>query len=182
VIGRYWLPALNIALAVFLLGGLAAPLLAVLGFSGAADVVYGGYALTCHQWAFRSFFVFGDQLIYAREQLDQLGLDPYRFVGQPGLGWKLAFCERDLAIYVGLLAAGVSFTRRRFAPLGLLAYAIAILPMALDGGSQLLGWRESTWELRVATGLVFGLASGWLLYPRVDAYLRVEPFARRYAA
>jgi uncharacterized membrane protein len=183
VIARFWLPALNVALAVFIAGGLVAPVLALSGETAAADALYAAYGLTCHQWAFRSFFLFGDQLIYARSQLDALGLDPYRFVGQPGMGWKMAFCERDLAIYAGLFGAGVFFARRRgLAPLGLLAYAIAILPMALDGGSQLLGWRESTWELRVATGLVFGVASAWLLYPRLDAFLRVKPIATRYAA
>src|ERR1700682_2051648 len=41
--------------------------------------------------------------------------------------------------------------------------------MAIDGFTQLFGWRESTWELRVVTGLLFGLASGWLVLPRLDA-------------
>jgi len=52
-----------------------------------------------------------------------------------------------------------------------------ILPMALDGFSQLLSWRESTWELRVATGLLFGAASGWLLYPRFESMIGAERYA-----
>jgi uncharacterized membrane protein len=44
--------------------------------------------------------------------------------------------------------------------------------MALDGLTQLAGWRESTWELRLATGLLFGVASGWLLYPRFEQSFR----------
>ena len=51
----------------------------------------------------------------------------------------------------------------------LLQFAVLVSPMALDGLTQLVGWRESTWELRMATGVLFGLASGWFLYPRLFA-------------
>ncbi len=43
--------------------------------------------------------------------------------------------------------------------------------MAVDGFTQLVGWRESTVELRTLTGALFGAASVWLIYPRVDAVL-----------
>jgi uncharacterized membrane protein len=183
VIGRYWLPALMALLVLVLAGGVAAPLLAALGFVDAADGVYRLYALTCHQWAFRSFFLMGEQAVYARAQLEALGVDPYHAVGESGLGWKMAFCERDLAIYAGLLGAGVWFARHRnIAPLGLGMYALLCVPMAIDAGTQFLGARESTWELRIATGLLFGVASAWLLYPRIDTFLGVEPPVARYAA
>ena len=47
-------------------------------------------------------------------------------------------------------------------------YALLIAPMAVDGFTQLLGWRESTWELRVITGVLFGVATVWLLYPYIE--------------
>jgi uncharacterized membrane protein len=31
-----------------------------------------------------------------------------------------------------------------------------------------VGWRESTWLLRSITGALFGFASVWLLYPRLE--------------
>jgi uncharacterized membrane protein len=151
--------------------------LALGGFAPLSEAIYDFYALICHQWAFRSFFLFGSQGVYAREQLELLGLDPYRFVGHDELGWKLALCERDMAIYSGLLASGVWFARmqaREIKPLGLAPYAVLALPIAIDGLSQLGGFRESTWELRVLTGLIFGLASGWLLYPRIAAFVGRE--------
>jgi predicted membrane protein DUF2085 len=46
-------------------------------------------------------------------------------------------------------------------------FAVVVSPIALGGLTQLVGWRESTWELRIATGLLFGIASGWCLYPRL---------------
>ncbi len=51
-------------------------------------------------------------------------------------------------------------------------FAVLVSPMALDGLTQLVGWRESTWELRIATGVLFGIASGWFLYPRLLAAAR----------
>jgi uncharacterized membrane protein len=178
----HWLAALNGAVGIFLGGALLAPLLGLAGWGGAAQAIYAAYHLTCHQWAFRSFFLFGAQTVYAREQLASLGRDPFGFVGDPSLGWKMAFCERDLAIYLGVLSVGVLFAcRRELRPLGFLAYALLALPMAIDGFTQLFGWRESTWELRVLTGLLFGLASAWLVYPRLDVAFGLAPHVTRYA-
>jgi uncharacterized membrane protein len=169
---RHWLLTVNTALGVFLGGALAAPVLAALGWRSAADTLYLIYHFTCHQWAFRSFFIFGPRplAVYSQQQLADLGTDPFTFVGSPDFGWKLAFCERDLAIYFGLLTVGLLYARRRnLRHIGFLAYGVLVLPMAVDGFTQLYGWRESTWELRVLTGLLFGLASAWLLLPRLDA-------------
>jgi uncharacterized membrane protein len=183
---RHWLATVNTALAIFIAGALLAPVLAALGWQGAADALYAAYHFTCHQWAFRSFFLFAPHqpplAVYSQQQLANLGTDPFGFVGSPDLGWKMAFCERDLAIYVALLAAGLYFARRRdLRPASFLVYGILILPIALDGFTQLFGWRESTWELRGVTGLLFGLASGWLVLPRLDVAFGVQPTTRRYS-
>lgn len=180
---RHWLLTLNAAVAAFLTGAFAAPVLAAAGWSAAAGVLYAAYHFACHQWAFRSFFLFGPQSIsvYSRDQLGALGVDPFGFTGATDLGWKMAFCERDLAIYVGLLVVGLLYARRRYLrPAGFGLYAVLILPMALDGFTQLFGWRESTWQLRVVTGLAFGLASAWLVLPRLDAAFGLLPEVKRY--
>jgi uncharacterized membrane protein len=176
----HWLLLLNGALAAFVLGAGLAPLLAMAGATDLADGLYAVYHAACHQWAFRSFFLFGPQAVYGRDQLQALGVDPFGFVGGPNYGWKLAFCERDLAIYLSLLGFGLAYAHWRGAvrPAGFFLYALLALPMALDGFTQLFGWRESTWLLRVLTGLLFGAASGWLLLPRFDASLAPGP--RRY--
>src|SRR3984893_10448312 len=179
---RHWLAVLNAAIGLFLAGALAAPLLAAVGWTAAADGLYAAYHLTCHQWAFRSFFLFGPQAVYSEQQLADLGFDPFRVLGNQTMGWKMAFCERDLAIYVGLLLVGLLYARRRdLRPSGFLVYGVLILPMAVDGFTQLFGWRESTWELRLATGLLFGLASAWLVLPRLDAAFGLTPVATPYA-
>jgi uncharacterized membrane protein len=179
---RHWLLAVNVAVGVFLAGAFAAPVLAAVGWRSAADALYAAYHLTCHQWAFRSFFVFGQRPVYAEQNLADLGTDPFGFVGDQDLGWKIAICERDLAIYVGLLVVGLVYARRRdMRPAGFTAYGVLILPMAVDGFTQLFGWRESTWALRVVTGLIFGLASAWLVLPRLDDAFGRRPSPTRYA-
>jgi uncharacterized membrane protein len=95
----------------------------------------------------------------------------YGLIGSPELGYKVAFCERDVAIYLAVLLAGLAYGRYRaqLPDLSIAGYGLLILPMALDGFTQLFGWRESTVELRTLTGALFGVASVWLIYPRVDA-------------
>lgn len=170
---RHWLFAVNVAVAVFVGLPFLAPVLLTLGFNGSANAIYAAYQLVCHQWAFRSYFLFGAQPEYGRAVLSSLvGPDAmYGFVGSPELGYKVAFCERDVAIYLSVLLAGIAYTRlrERLPSLGLAGYALLILPMAVDGFTQLFGWRESTVELRTLTGALFGLASVWLIYPRIDA-------------
>jgi uncharacterized membrane protein len=183
---RHWLAALNLALAAFIAGALAAPILAALGWRSAADGLYTAYHFTCHEWAFRSFFLLASKqpqlAVYSQQQLLDLDTDPFSFIGSPDLGWKMAFCERDLAIYVALLAAGLYYARhRQLRPANFVVYGILILPITVDGFTQLLGWRESTWQLRVVTGLLFGLASGWLVLPRLDAVFTLQPLSRQYA-
>jgi uncharacterized membrane protein len=179
---RSWPWALNVLVAAFIGGALLAPILERIGLSNGASAIYSLYHLTCHQWAFRSFFLFGSQLVYGREQLNALSVDPYTFTGTPDLGWKLAFCERDLAIYVAALAVGLWFAQHRdMQAMSVRVFAPLILPMALDGFTQLFGWRESTWELRVLTGVLFGAASAWFLYPRFEVAFGGEADTRPYA-
>jgi uncharacterized membrane protein len=169
---RHWLLGINALVLLVLAGGLAAPLLHAVGVDGLAGSVDDFYRTMCHQWAFRSFFLLGPQVVYSREQLASLGVDPFTFLGDPALGWKMGFCERDLGIFLGLLGFGLLYAARwrraALRPASYLTYGVLITPMALDGLTQLVGWRESTWELRLATGLLFGVASAWLLYPRFE--------------
>jgi uncharacterized membrane protein len=172
-IQRHWLLATNAVVAVFVGLPFLAPVLLALGFDGPATGIYAAYQLVCHQWAFRSYFLFGPHPEYGPETLSAL-VGPtamYGFVGSPDLGYKVAFCERDVAIYLAVLVAGLAYAhyRDRLPSLGLAGYGLLILPMALDGFTQLFGWRESTVELRTVTGALFGVASVWLIYPRIDA-------------
>jgi uncharacterized membrane protein len=81
-------------------------------------------------------------------------------------GASMPLCARCVGIYAGMLLGIVAFwavpllrerVMRRFA-------LICLTPLAIDGLTQLTGLRESTNELRLATGAIAGLAFGlWVL-------------------
>lgn len=81
-------------------------------------------------------------------------------------GVPMPICARCVGIYAGLLAGLFAFwliplLRERVMRV---VAMVAVTPLAIDGLTQLTGLRESTNPLRLATGLVAGLAFGlWVL-------------------
>ncbi len=135
----------------------------------------------CHQLPDHSYFLFGDSLAPLKPALEAGGMpvgvnlfQERQFIGNPAIGYKVAICQRDIAIYAAVLLAGLLFgvVRRRLTALTLWFYALLLLPMALDGGTQLFGLRESNWLLRSLTGALFGVASVWLAYPYIEAAMQ----------
>jgi uncharacterized membrane protein len=140
--------------------------------------IYLAYRPACHQLPERSFFLFGPRASYDLDELWALDAiardadlwDRQRFLGAVQVGYKMALCQRDIALYGALFLGGLiyAFVRKWLPPLSLLGFALSLIPMAIDGGTQLLFLRESTPLLRVLTGGLVGLASIWMLYPRLD--------------
>lgn len=63
---RKWLYFVMGALGIYISLPWLAPTLAKAGLSGAADFIYTIYSPFCHQFAFRSPFLFGEQIFYPR--------------------------------------------------------------------------------------------------------------------
>ncbi len=170
---KHWLMIANALLVVFIALPLLAPLLMARGYSGPSAAIYTVYRMVCHQEPARSYFIGGPHLIYSKAELE--ALTPLRplavFTGSPETGYKVAYCQRDLASYTLMLLSGLAFAlvRRRLPRLPLPMYAILLLPVAVDGLTQLTGLRESTWLLRTVTGGLFGMATAWLLLPELDS-------------
>lgn len=184
---RHWLALFNGIVAVFVGLPFIAPLLMHLGLTGPAQLIYLAYRPTCHQLPERSFFLFGPRFAYDLAEIETADAIPaglsllqrefLRWPGNPELGYKVAICERDVAIYGSILLGGLIFglarsycdaRARRMPRLPVVVYGLALIPMLIDGGTQLIGLRESTWALRLATGIIFGLATVWLAYPHVE--------------
>jgi uncharacterized membrane protein len=176
-IARHWLALFNLAWGLYLFLPFLAPLSMQLGYPGPARVIYALYSFTCHQLPDHSYFLFGDNPTPLMPDLTAGGMETglnllqqRKFIGNSELGFKVALCERDVAIYSSVLLAGLLFAllRKRLAPLSLKVYALFLIPIAIDGGTQLFGLRESNWWLRTLTGALFGVASVWLAYPYVE--------------
>ena len=195
---KHWLLVFNLAVALYFSLPFLAPTLMKIGATAPAKVIYTAYSFTCHQLAFRSWFLYGEQPAYPRAAAHVQGLVPYgkatgldeddlwqarRFIGNPRLGYKVAMCERDVAIYGAILLFGLLYglTRRRIPPLPwYLWLLIGWLPIGLDGVSQILSqiphsplpYRESTPFLRTLTGALFGFTTAWFGYPLVEEAMR----------
>lgn len=186
----HWLALLNTFAFLYVGLPILAPVLMHWGMEGPARVIHMVYKPLCHQLPQRSFFLFGPQWTYTLPELVELvGLDPRltpwaaAFIGNPDVGYKVAICQRDTAIYGAAWLSGMTYAllRRRWKvrPLPFWAYVLfGVLPMLLDGGYQLLSYilaavwpdgpiqpHETTPFLRVTTGLAFGIATVWLSYP-----------------
>lgn len=246
-LARHWLKGITLAMALFVCGALAAPVLAQAGFPRAAKTLYDLYSPFCHQFAFRSFFLFGESFVYPREisgsppptfeaaalasplyrslYVEQIAIGEQRgrprgpigvagrspndegpltrenllvfspalqfaardFIGDAYFGYKLALCERDIAIWLAMLLAALAFRRwrDRLQPPPISLYLLlGLAPIAIDGLSQLLGYppfsfwptRESLPHFRVLTGALFGAMNVWLIFPHLEASQRQNAY------
>lgn len=166
-----WLGTAIAALAV--LNGL--PFLAAvfmkLGWQVPGRIIYTIYSGLCHQMAQRSFFLFGSQgvgmLNIAELPVNLAGLSDAerilalrRFLGNASTGWKVAWSDRMVYMYVTPLLAAIGYAIlrrfRRIKPLPLWAFALLLLPMAIDGGSH---WVSDLSGI----GLGFRYTNAWLV-------------------
>ncbi len=196
---------ISLVILVFTASTFLPPILAANGNNSLASIGYKFYSVLCHQLAFRSYFIEGEQYYYPRaqakipnvityEELTGMPAEDIRFareyIGDKRAGYKIALCQRDLAIYFGLGIFGIIFQLSGKKIKGLRWYAwflIALFPIALDGVSQLpglsTGWpnwlpiRESTPMLRTITGILFGAGTAWYVYPLMEDSIKETRFA-----
>jgi uncharacterized membrane protein len=170
-IARHWLLLLNVILGVYVGLPWLAPVLMQLGWTTAGQVIYWLYSTQCHQLPQRSYFLFGPQATYSLAEVQaawQPTTNPLllrEFVGNAALGWKVAWSDRMVSMYTGLIPAslGVWTVRRWVKPLPGWGFVLFLVPMLLDGGTHLLsdfaglgqGFRDSNAWLAGLTGHVF---------------------------
>ncbi|MEJ2209178.1 MAG: DUF2085 domain-containing protein [Anaerolineae bacterium] len=173
-LAKHWLALANAFWGSYVILPLLAPLLMIAGWTLPARVIYTIYRPACHQRPERSYFLGGPEVVYSPEELTAAGVavGPFsREIGNEQVGWKVAFCERDVAIYGTMFLAGLAFglvrRRRGVGPwrMKLRYFLLFLVPMGIDGVLQLFGLYESTWLLRTITGVIFGLGAVVFAYP-----------------
>ncbi len=176
-ISRHWVALFNVALLLYVGLPFLAPALMQLGVTGPARVLYLVYSPACHQLPDRSYFLFGQSPVYTLDELESANvldgsgaLERRHYIGDETLGWKVALCERDVAIYGAMVIAGIVFAllRGRVRRLPLPVFVLFVIPIAVDGFTQLFGLRTSNWWLRTITGALFGVGVVWLVYPYIQ--------------
>jgi uncharacterized membrane protein len=156
---RHWLGLMNGVLLVITGLSLLAPYLEHAGHPIPGLLIQKAFRVLCHQKPERSFFIFGHQM---------------------------AVCSRCFAVYSSFLTVGLAFgawrslIKKRWEEIPLWSLGILILPMALDGVTQLVGLRESTQVLRTITGTLVGAGMGLFVYPFLShAFQEAGPIGKR---
>lgn len=193
---QHYIIIILILLSIFLFLPILAPILIKIGFFSPAKLIYWVYSFFCHQLPFRSFFLFGHQPFYPLESAGIKGylsfetvfnpvandFDSFRnIIGTSFSGYKIAICQRDLAMYLFLLIFGIIFSISKMQikkiPLWIW-FIFGVLPLGIDGIIQLgsnsslsflagIRW-ESTPYLRTITGALFGFFTGWYIFPTIE--------------
>ncbi len=101
----------------------------------------------CHQIAARSFYLNGNEM---------------------------PFCSRDVGVFVGLVGGmGLVLVARPKARI--ILPLLGLVPIAIDGGLQLVSSYESSNILRLATGLLAGISVALLLHAFASKVLGPRP-------
>jgi uncharacterized membrane protein len=142
------------------------------------NLLYLAFAPTCHQLTSRSLcliksnggqFSIGDcmesdVLSYTKATTMAVG---------DGIGYKFPVCARDVGIYLAMLAGllALPFVRKIESedwPNKWILVAAAV-PIAIDGTTQLFGFRESSNLLREVTGAIIGVALPFYIVPMLNS-------------
>lgn len=147
---RHWLLVVNLANGATLVGAILTPLLRAGGWSVPATLLYWMYRPLCPQRPEHSYFI---------------------------AGYKMAFEQRETAIYVSLTLGGLIFglLRHRLRSPGWRVLAVASVPMLVDVLSQTVGLRESDWWWRTVTSLPAALVFVWWAYPLLEREFAGSP-------
>lgn len=140
---RYWVVLIIVAFGLILLATVSVPVLAYLGLDSISKPIFSALHLICAQIPSHSFYMFGHQL---------------------------GMCARNISIYGSMFVGALIFqlSKKRLPGIPWWLWALMLLPIAWDGLTQMFGLRESTWELRVLTGTLFGLANVWFALPFIQ--------------
>lgn len=166
-IGRYWLLIISLFLGLFITLPLMAPVLMRMGWEFPARLIYLIYSFFCHQLPQRSYFLFGSNFTYSIPEIQtswQNSLNPLvlrQFIGNPEMGWKVAWSDRMVSMYTSLWLFGMLWwlARRHVKRINWWVFVLFLFPMAIDGLSHLVsdmfgigqGFRDNNTWLAILT-------------------------------
>jgi uncharacterized membrane protein len=143
---RHWILPMSITLGVYVTLPIMAPVFMHIGMSELARIIYFIYSWLCHQLPERSYFLFGAKLTYSLAEVQNAWhntLNPAilrQFIGNPVMGWKIAWSDRMVSMYISLWWFGLLWwpIRKQLKQLPWWGLILFLLPMAVDGTSHLV--------------------------------------------
>lgn len=143
---------------ILVLASFLAPIFAVLGWKEISHGIYFAYEFLCHQLDWRSVHFFD---------------------------YQMAWCTRDTFIWLNVLIVSLMLKFNHIKPLKFRYIFIFALPMAIDGGIQLLSGANAILNesefvyassnfLRMLTGSFFGIGLGITVMPIIKGDEKFE--------
>jgi len=167
----HWFTIFGIIMGVVVALPFLAPIFMATGWSASGKAIYFIYSFLCHQLPERSYFLLGLKLTYSLAEIQaawQNTTNPLilrQFIGNPEMGWKVAWSDRMVSMYTATWIFGILWWpfRHRLKPLPWWGLALFLLPMAVDGSSHFLsdlagigeGFRDSNAWLATLTNNAF---------------------------
>ena len=108
-ISRHWMILFSLLYGLFIGLPFLAPFLMAAGLTPLGRLIYAIYSFLCHQLPERSFFLFGPKFTYPLAEILATGQvidNPFslrQFIGNPEMGWKVAWSDRMVAMYTSIL-------------------------------------------------------------------------------
>ncbi len=135
-----WANMIATLLGLLVLMAISIPFLSYFGFDSFSKSMFFSLHYVCAQIPSHSFYI---------------------------LGHQLGLCARNFSIYTSMFVGSLIFvlSKKRLPGIPWWVWVLMILPMAVDGTTQMFGLRESSWELRLLTGTLFGIGSVWFVLP-----------------
>jgi uncharacterized membrane protein len=168
---RHWIIPLSFALGIYAGLPFLAPVFMYIGWSSAGRIVYFIYSWLCHQLPERSFFLYGSRFTYSLAEIQsawQNTINPVilrQFIGNPEMGWKVAWSDRMVSMFTSLWLFGLLWwlIRNRLKPLRWWGLLLFLLPIVVDGTSHFVsdlagigqGFRYTNLWLAVLTHHIF---------------------------
>ncbi len=166
-----WFILFALVAGVYVILPFLAPVFMAIGWSGAGKAIYFIYSFLCHQLPERSYFLFGEKLTYSLAEIQAAWRDTTnplilrQFIGNPAMGWKVAWSDRMVSMFTSLWVFGLLWypLRRKIPSLPIWGLFLFLIPMALDGTSHFIsdfwgigqGFRDTNLWLAALTGHIF---------------------------
>ncbi len=143
---RHWFLVFAAIYGVWVWLPFAAPILMHIGWDIPGRALYSVYSFFCHQLPERSFFLFGRAPMYSLAAIQSAWkntTDPMvlrQFIGNAGMGWKVAWSDRMVSWYTTVWLFAVLWfpIRGKVRPLPWWGCFLLLAPIVLDGGTHMI--------------------------------------------
>jgi len=167
----HWLEIFLVVYGLWVFAPFLAPFFMYMGWTGAGKAIYFIYSFFCHQLPERSFFLFGEKIMYTLPEIQSAWQDTInpmilrQFTGNELMGWKIAWSDRMISFYTSVwVFAALWFPfRRKVKSLSWWGFVLLLLPLIMDGGTHTIsdfagigqGFRDTNQWLAILTNSSF---------------------------